>query len=82
MLYIVLKAFEGLKAKEFFEESKKTFPEDELTKLFYYTSAFLENSGNFKSFGDCKFVPECSKETFVKFWTSTPYWGKHPEEFT
>ena len=46
-----------------------------------YTASFLENAGNFKSFGDSKFVPDCSEEDFVKFWKSTAYWAAHPDEF-
>lgn len=41
----------------------------------------MENAGNFKSFGDSKFIPEVSKEVFAKFWRSTPYWSSHEEDF-
>jgi len=41
----------------------------------------LENAGNFKSFGDSKFIPECTQEVFVNFWKCAPYWSNHAEEF-
>lgn len=46
-----------------------------------YLSAVIDNAGNYKSFGDTKFVPECSEEVFVKFFKSTPYWAKNDVEF-
>lgn len=32
-----------------------------------YSAAFFNNCGNFKSFGDDKFIPNVSAETFYKF---------------
>ena len=41
MLYIILKAFESISAKKLFEENKEKIGEDELKKIYYYSSAFL-----------------------------------------
>lgn len=81
MLYIILKAFQSKSARQLFEEAKAKISEDELKKIYFYSSAFLENCGNFKSFGDSKFVPECARENFVNFWLSSPYWSKNEVEF-
>ncbi|CAR25670.1 ZYRO0A05346p [Zygosaccharomyces rouxii] len=43
------------------------YPDEPETKLYLdYFSQFLSNLGNYKSFGDAKFVPGCSKEFFTK----------------
>ncbi|GAV51667.1 hypothetical protein ZYGR_0AF01380 [Zygosaccharomyces rouxii] len=47
------------------------YPDEPETKLYLdYVSQFLANLGNYKSFGDAKFVPGCSKEFFTKMLTS------------
>lgn len=56
----MLRAFEGTNAKEVGEEMKKILSEQEVNQIIMYTASFLENAGNYKSFGDSKFVPECS----------------------
>lgn len=60
---------------------KDTFGEDECKKIFTYLAAFLDNCGNYKSFGDSKFIPECSKDNFKKFWLMTEYWSANTEKF-
>lgn len=41
------------------------YPDANETKLYLdYVSQFLANLGNYKSFGDAKFIPGCSKEFF------------------
>jgi len=40
--------------------------EDDWNKFCLYASTFLNNAGNYKSFGDTKFIPEVSEETFLK----------------
>jgi dipeptidyl-peptidase-3 len=40
---------------------------DEIRKIYVYIAAFLQNCGNFKSFGDTKFIPEIPKERFWEF---------------
>lgn len=39
---------------------------DDLELFLEYSSQFLSNLGNYKSFGDVKFVPRISKESFEK----------------
>ncbi|EAR85850.1 peptidase family M49 protein (macronuclear) [Tetrahymena thermophila SB210] len=43
------------------------FDEVQVQQIFVYIGTFFENCGNFKSFGDCKFIPEISKEKFLEF---------------
>ncbi|CAD8147171.1 unnamed protein product [Paramecium octaurelia] len=46
--------------------------EDEVQQLFAYVAAVLQNCGNFKNFGDSKFIPEVSQEKFEQFITTSP----------
>lgn len=46
-----------------------------------YICAFLDNCGNFKSFGDSKFVPGCSEECFKQFLATSNYWKGQPDRF-
>ncbi|EEY18714.1 dipeptidyl-peptidase [Verticillium alfalfae VaMs.102] len=39
--------------------------ETQLTQFLEYAAQFLGNSGNYKSFGDSKFLPRCDESTFV-----------------
>jgi dipeptidyl-peptidase-3 len=41
--------------------------EEEYTKITCYCAAIIQNSGNYKSFGDTKIIPEISEEIFYKF---------------
>lgn len=59
LLYLILKAFEK-GAKQTIEPLKEKLDETELSQLLVYISAFFDNTGNYKSFGDTKFIPECS----------------------
>lgn len=46
---------------------KGVYPQNEDTGLYYdYATQFLANLGNYKSFGDSKFIPGCSKNYFYK----------------
>ena len=80
LLYLVLKAFES-GAKETVEGIKGKIDQVAIDQILIYLAAFLDNTGNYKSFGDTKFVPECSEENFKKFFLLTPYWSAHEEEF-
>ncbi|CCK72484.1 dipeptidyl-peptidase III KNAG_0K01190 [Huiozyma naganishii CBS 8797] len=43
------------------------YPESEAVKLYLeYVSQFLSNLGNYKSFGDSKFIPRCSEDTWFE----------------
>ncbi|KAK6529299.1 hypothetical protein TWF281_008476 [Arthrobotrys megalospora] len=46
--------------------------EDETTKFVEFGSQVLANLGNYKSFGDQKFVPRIPEETFTKIASITP----------
>ena len=48
------------------EEYLKAFDSDDQLVIFYleYASQFLSNLGNYKSFGDKKFIPQLLKENF------------------
>ncbi|KAF7560720.1 hypothetical protein G7046_g3427 [Stylonectria norvegica] len=43
--------------------SKAGIEEDEVTQFLEYAVMFLGNSGNYKSFGDSKFIPRCSEKS-------------------
>lgn len=49
--------------------------------MLIYLSAVIDNAGNYKSFGDSKFIPECSADTFRKFFLATPHWSANAENF-
>lgn len=46
--------------------SKAAVSDEAKTQFDNYIAAFLTNGGNYLSFGDRKFIPECSKEDFEK----------------
>ena len=43
------------------------FTIEEIRQIYIYIAAFLNNCGNYKSFGDSKFVPEIEKKRFYDF---------------
>ena len=59
LLYLILKGFVG-GAKNTVEGMKGKFDELIVKQILVYLSAVIDNAGNYKSFGDTKFVPECS----------------------
>ena len=44
-----------------------------------YSSAVFNNCGNFRSFGDTKFVPELDSEAFVKIFKSSAAYTTHQD---
>ncbi|KAL2757529.1 hypothetical protein ACRALDRAFT_1028798 [Sodiomyces alcalophilus JCM 7366] len=44
---------------------KAGIDETQLTQFLEYAAQFLGNSGNYKSFGDAKFIPRCDESTFA-----------------
>lgn len=46
-----------------------------------YASAVFNNCGNFKSFGDTKFVPELDNATFRKIFESSAAYSTHTAVF-
>lgn len=43
------------------------FTQEEWDMIIRYCAAFIQNCGNYKSFGDIKIVPEISEEKFTQF---------------
>ncbi len=80
LLYIILKAFEQ-GPKKTVDAIKANFDEVAINQILIYIAAFIDNNGNYKSFGDSKFIPECQEEVFRNFFLATPYWAAHPQEF-
>ena len=60
----ILKTFKTITFSELL--SKSTVSEEAKTHFENYISMFLSNSGNYRSFGDIKFVPGCSKAEFAE----------------
>ncbi|KAG6053989.1 hypothetical protein E4U17_004171 [Claviceps sp. LM77 group G4] len=53
--------------------AKKAGVEDtELTSFLEYAAMFLGNNGNYKSFGDSKFLPRCSEKTVAALAETSP----------
>ncbi|XP_063801162.1 dipeptidyl peptidase 3 [Pseudophryne corroboree] len=53
--------------------------EDEYQALLVYTAGFFANVGNYKSFGDTKFVPNIPKEKLEKLVRASEAFAKDPE---
>ncbi|KAF5676058.1 dipeptidyl-peptidase III [Fusarium denticulatum] len=53
--------------------------EDELTRFLEYAAMFLGNNGNYKSFGDSKFIPRCSEKTVAALASTSPEANKFYE---
>jgi dipeptidyl-peptidase-3 len=75
LFYILYKIFategvESLKGK-FLSQGNTA---DDWNKLAVYIATFLNNCGNYRSFGDDKFVPEISKEKFYALIQSSAYY--------
>ena len=49
--------------------------EDDWKKFLSYSAGFYTNLGNYWSFGNAKFVPEMSRETFKTILTSNPLYS-------
>ncbi|KAK3335550.1 putative dipeptidylpeptidase III [Cercophora scortea] len=48
-----------------------------LTAFLQYAAQFLGNSGNYKSFGDSKFLPRCDEQVFAALASTSPDAEKH-----
>ncbi|KAK7753218.1 hypothetical protein SLS62_004737 [Diatrype stigma] len=53
-------------------QTKAGVSDDELEHFFSYAAQFLGNNGNYKSFGDAKFIPRCSEATFAALASTSP----------
>lgn len=49
----------------------------DLTAVLEYAAQFLGNLGNYKSFGDSKFLPRCDEEVFASLAATSPEAEKH-----
>lgn len=58
---------------------KAGVPEPELTAFLEYAAQFLGNMGNFKSFGDSKFLPRCADKTVAALAATSPEAAKFYE---
>eukprot|EP01029_Cantina_marsupialis_P007691 TRINITY_DN186_c0_g2_i1.p1 TRINITY_DN186_c0_g2~~TRINITY_DN186_c0_g2_i1.p1 ORF type:complete len:731 (+),score=234.80 TRINITY_DN186_c0_g2_i1:66-2195(+) len=72
---LFLKVFKSV-TPDFWTKVEENEP---LKQCVTYAAAFFENMGNYKSFGDTKIVPECSKEDFVEFVKQTPAYETETE---
>ena len=54
-------------------------PEDQWTMFMAYSAAVFNNCGNFRSFGDTKFVPELPEESFVTILRSCDAYQTHAD---
>lgn len=57
--------------------SKAGISEDELTAFLQYAAQFLGNGGNYKSFGDSKFLPRCDEKAFAALAKVAPRAERH-----
>jgi len=53
-------------------QSKAGIEESELTHFLEYAAMFLGNTGNYKSFGDSKFIPRCKPESVAALASTSP----------
>lgn len=53
------------------KEKKLTLTQTEVDQALMYSAAFYANMGNYKSFGDTKFIPELSPSKFHHFLTAS-----------
>lgn len=53
---------------------------DEWKQFIAYVAGFYGNMSNYHSFGDMKFIPQCSPEAFKKIMMSNPLYGE-PDAF-
>jgi dipeptidyl-peptidase-3 len=53
--------------------------EKEVTSFLEYAAMFLGNSGNYKSFGDSKFIPRCSEKSVAALAATDSTASKHYE---
>lgn len=53
-------------------QAKAGVSDEELDHFFSYAAQFLGNNGNYKSFGDAKFIPRSSEATFAALASTSP----------
>jgi hypothetical protein len=50
------------------------------TQFAAFAANFYSNLGNYKSFGDTKFIPELPKDRFLAILQASPAWGPDTED--
>ncbi|GBN16565.1 Dipeptidyl peptidase 3 [Araneus ventricosus] len=60
--------------------NKCGFTEDDYTAFLIFISGFLSNFGNYRGFGDTKFIPNLPKDKFEKLVLSSQFAAKHLED--
>lgn len=58
-------------------QEKTNITDEELQHFLQYATQFLGNCGNYKGFGDVKFLPRCSESVFAKLAATSPQAEKH-----
>ncbi|KAI1489741.1 peptidase family M49 [Biscogniauxia mediterranea] len=53
-------------------QAKAGISDEDLEYFFHYAAQFLGNSGNYKSFGDAKFIPRCPESAFAALAATSP----------
>ncbi|KAI0482803.1 peptidase family M49 [Xylariaceae sp. FL0804] len=53
-------------------QSKAGISDEALVDFLHYSAQFLGNGGNYKSFGDAKFVPRCPESAFAALAKTSP----------
>ncbi|KRX08351.1 hypothetical protein PPERSA_03345 [Pseudocohnilembus persalinus] len=69
LFYILMKTLSQVKDFADLENKlkHKGFTDEEIQQLYVYIAAFLQNCGNYVSFGDTKFIPEIHLDKFDIF---------------
>ncbi|RDW94407.1 putative dipeptidyl peptidase 3 [Coleophoma crateriformis] len=58
-------------------QKKAEITEQELNSFLEYSTQFLGNAGNYKGFGDAKFVPRCEEKAFTALAATSPEADKY-----
>lgn len=81
LFYLFMKIFSVQTIEDVRAETLKSgLNEEEWKKLTAYIAGFLQNCGNYFSFGDNKFIPEISNEKFWAFVKSTEVYKLEPQK--
>jgi dipeptidyl-peptidase-3 len=77
LMHLAFQGGEGLAALKK-SSSEAGVSEEEWSQFLVYCSAVYQNTGNFKSFGDTKFIPQLAPEQFTAILkSSAAYQGEH-----
>ncbi|KAM3144829.1 hypothetical protein pb186bvf_003138 [Paramecium bursaria] len=82
LFYLFQKIFihqDPQQVRQLLEENE--FTKHQVDSLFVYIAAFFQNCGNYKSFGDTKFIPDIDEQLFEKFVKLTKAYSEEKETF-